>query len=81
MSKIPKQQSMKSRIKELPRTGELPDDWGFLPQTFVYGSSTSDYPSFFQRPKIRLQLEYYRFWQAMQGYATFVQPSKATNEG
>jgi hypothetical protein len=64
MSKMPKQQAMKSMMKNLP-VGELPNDFGFLPQTIVYGPS--NYPSFFSDFKTRYKIEYWRIRQSIWG--------------
>ena len=71
MSRMPMQKSMKARMQELPQS-ELPDDFGFLPQTFVWSPATSRYPTFLKQPRVRLRLEWYRAYQGIQGWATFV---------
>lgn len=67
--KMPRQQSMKSMMKSVP-VGELPNDFGFLPQTFVYGPS--DYPSIFSDYKTRSKIEFWRIKQAFQGLFSYV---------
>jgi mitochondrial protein MBA1 len=69
MNKMPKQQAMKSMMKKLP-AGELPNDFGFLPQTIVYGPS--NYPGFFSDFKTRYKIEYWRIRQSIWGMGLYV---------
>ena len=70
-SRMPSQPSMKTMMRNMAKS-EATNDLGFLPQTFVYGSGTSHYPSIFREPRTRFRIEWFRMKQAGMGLFSLV---------
>jgi hypothetical protein len=73
-SRLPSQPSMKTMMKKMSQS-EATNDFGFLPQTFIYGPGIAHYPSYFSEPRLRLRIEFLRMKQAGMGLFTFVAPT------